>query len=314
MRSFAVSIILLSAVTLGTMPVPISCADGTFQSGGLLEAPQAIAEAWLRFHETDLCQEMDAVFVFNKRGVEIWCRFENEKEYQKLKDLFEPLRGSCRIDMYPTHPVDDKESRDDLNPPASLWENYELRSYLGDPFARAKERLRLDTFDNMDFPPEDEILKQRLLAYAEQILKWDLEMKRYASDLPALTRLALDPATTPVLRSGAGTIGRMHAQKLKKSLDKLDKSLKHAFPRYEEKRQTSSSRGKYHEVTKTLIDKAVQISVEAQNISWRIHRFVYPKQFAIDLQELRQPGLLDAINDLGVNVSDFQKTLAKSMH
>jgi len=32
--------------------------------------PQKLWEAWLSFHETDLCQEVDALFVFNRSGME----------------------------------------------------------------------------------------------------------------------------------------------------------------------------------------------------------------------------------------------------
>jgi hypothetical protein len=317
MRSLAVRMTLLFAVASGAIPVPVFCADDTFLSKGLLQAPQAIAEAWLRFHETDLCRELDAVFVFNKKGMEVWCRFENERNFEKLQDLLNPLRNSYQIDVYATQSEEDKDSRNGWNPPASLWENYELRSYLGDPFARAREHLSMDTSDNsnnMDIPFPDEVLKQRLLAYAEQIIKWNLQMKRYAAYLPALTLLALDANATPGLKTRARAIGRRHSQELEKDLERLMKSLKHAFPRYKEKERASSQSEKSRNETKTPLDKAVQIALEAQKLSWRIRLFIYPRHFAIDLGELRQPGLLEAINNLEGMASDYQKALSRSMH
>jgi hypothetical protein len=313
MRSFVVSLLLLSAMDFTGMP-KWCCGADMSACRGLLETPQKVREAWLSFHEADLCQKMDAVFVFNKNGMEVWCRIENEKDYQKLQELFQPLRDSYRIDLYATHPAEDSETVDDWNPPASLWENYELRSYFGDPFARAKERLSLEELNNKDFPPPDDILKLRLFVYAEQILKWNLQMKRYAMDLPALTRLALDPGVASELRLRAGTVSEAHAQKLEKILDRMKKSLNHAFPRYKEKKDSFSQGEKSVNKKKTPVGSAEQIGVMAQNISWRVNRFVYPKQFAIDLDELRQPGLLDTLSLLEGMASDYQKTLAKSVH
>jgi hypothetical protein len=286
MRSFVASLLLLSAINLTRMPV-LGCGADMSACRGLLETPQKVREAWLSFHEADLCQKMDAVFVFNKNGMEVWCRIENEKDYQKLQELFQPLRDSYRIDLYATHPAEDSESVDDWNPPASLWENYELRSYFGDPFARARERLSLEELNNKDFPPPDDILKLRLFVYAEQILKWNMQMKRYAVDLPALTRLALDLGITSELRLRAGTISKAHAQKLEKNLDKMKKSLKHAFPGYKEKKSSFSRGEKSVNEGKTPLGSAEQIDVMAQNVSWRVNRFVYPKQFAIDLSRFK---------------------------
>jgi len=43
------------------------------------EVPLQLREGWLRFHEAELCQGVDAVFVFHKKGMEVWCRVEDEK-------------------------------------------------------------------------------------------------------------------------------------------------------------------------------------------------------------------------------------------
>jgi len=312
MHPFLVSLFFLGAISLAA---PAWFSNGTVSSTAPPphDTPQKLVEAWLRFHENDLCQGVDAVFVFNKAGMEAWCQVEDERSYQKLQELMEPLRSSYRIELYATRPPVEKKSAIDTAPPPSLWENYELRSYLGDPFARAKERRNgQDPIPEFDIPPPDEMLKQRLLVYAQQILEWNRKMRRYATDLPVLAAVALDPEISRALSLQAHAACMMHAQGLSKYIGKLAANLKEALPK-------SASRGssrseKYGNAGKDSGDSAEQIFVAAQNVADRVYRFIHPENYTVGLEELRQPGLLQALAGLDKMNQDFQKTLAKPVH
>jgi hypothetical protein len=241
--------------------------------------------------------------------MEIWCQVEDERSYQKLQELLEPLRSSYRIEVYATRPPAEKRSDGDTAPPPSLWENYELRSYLGDPFARAKERRNFDTHSELEIPPLDEMLKQRLLVYAQQTLEWNRKMKRYAMDLPSLAAVAFDHEVSPDLRSQAKAACMTHAQNLSKYIGKLAANLKEALPK-SAKRDTSRSE-KSGNWGKDSGDSPEQISAAAQNVAGRVYHFIHPEDYTVNLEELRQPGLLQALAGLEKMNQDFQKALAK---
>ena len=148
-----------------------------------------LAEAWVRFHESSLCQGLDAAFVFHERAMGITGTVLDEKSYEKFQELLRPLKATYAIEVHLDRPKEDertgekkdKDKDKDDDPPASLWENYELRAFLGDPFARAREREGFDDDLQLRFPPPpDEVLKQRLRVFAERTLAWNSEIERYA--------------------------------------------------------------------------------------------------------------------------------------
>ena len=110
--------------------------NGKLKGVPLRDVAAPLRELWLHFHEEHLCLGVDSIFVFQARGLEIWCRIEDERNYQQLAALVEPLRKSYRIDLYPTHADREKKTTSilDEDPPPSFWTNAELRSYLRDPF------------------------------------------------------------------------------------------------------------------------------------------------------------------------------------
>jgi len=313
MRSFAWLELLLGLVFQAIMPSWLSAGADLREPMGLSDAPKALCRIWLRFHETGLCQGMDAVFVFDKNGMEVWSRIDEKKSFEKLQKLLEPLRATYRIALYPTYPVEDKKREDDWDPPSSLWENYELRASLGDSFARARNSLLFDEDQDRFFFPADDVLKQRLLVYTEQLVKRSRKVERYATGLPALADAATDPAILPDLRSKAAQIGKAHAKNLKKELGKLEKSLKYAFPRAGEEKDSSSGQQPVNERC-SYTDAAKQIAREGQEIAYRVNGFLYPKKYTVDLDELRRPSLLKAIRGLEEMVSNFQKMSAKPVH
>ena len=110
--------------------------------------PRKLQEAWLRFHEVGLCQEVDAAFVFDDSGMKVWSRIGSDRIYLKFQELFAPLRNLYRVELYINRPREEKEAENEDNPPPSLWQNYELRSNLGDRAAQlsvyAEEQITLN--------------------------------------------------------------------------------------------------------------------------------------------------------------------------
>jgi hypothetical protein len=243
--------------------------------------------------------------------MEVWCLVADERSYQRLQELLEPLRDSYRIDLYTTRPAG-KKSDDARDPPPSLWENDELRSYLGDAFGRSKLAPGFATLPEIDVPPLRDTLALRMLAYADQTLEWNRKMKRYALDLPALTRVALDASTAPELRLQALSVCMAHAQNLAKYAGKLEANLTQAFPRPAKADHAFSPPERSSSAGNTPEDWAEKVSVTAQNVARRVYDFIHPEHYAVGLDELRNPGLLKALSALeGTNLS-FQKTLAKA--
>jgi hypothetical protein len=273
------------------------------------DAPEKLIEAWLEFHRSNLCQSMDAVFVFNKKGVEIWCLNKDGKKYKKLQQLFDPLQSSYKIEIYATRPPAPDDSDEDPAPPPSLCENYELRSYLRDPLAQLRDIAEGDDFNKEAVSP-DAVLKQRLIVYAEHVLEWNSRMKQYAADLPELVRTALNPGLKKELRISASAICVGHTKELLGNLRSLVHNLTHAFPKPRKAAAVIKAEDRKHG-NHTLPEFAEHIAVAAKEMSERIHRFIYPDQHTVDLNDLRKPLMLVYIKNLEESVRNFQKELSK---
>ena len=274
--------------------------------------PPEMVQAWLRFHSSELCQELDAEFEFSPAGMEVRSLVEDARGYQKLEELLNPLRRSYTINLHPEYPPEKEESDDkkEKDPPPSLWENYELRSFLGDPFARARESVDFEERPHLNVPPPpDELLKQRLFLYAEQTLDWNRNMERYAKDLPALTRIAVDPAMAPTLRSQANAICRSHLQNMDRYISKLYGHLRSAFPHSDEKGKSGDMPAA---PVRTVVDRADRIADYARTVERRVYHFIHPEHHTVGLGELRQPGLLGSLKILQKMDSDYAKALAKA--
>jgi hypothetical protein len=272
------------------------------------DAPQKLIEAWLRFHKTELCQKIDAVFVYNRVGVEIWCVVTSDKNYRKLRQLFEPLERLYRIELYPTRPPVKKKSENDIYPPPSLSENQELRANLGDPSIHLKDPLEDNLMMDEIFPP-NEILKQRLVAFANQTLEWNRNIKRYAQDLPELISIALDPVGAPGLRAHAQAVCIEHAKNLNKTLRKLRKNMVFAHPKDVEGIPSAPGMEKAETAEGDLPERAERIFAAAQSLGRNVYRFIYPEQHTVDLDELRQSSLIESLRKLEGMVRDFQEKL-----
>lgn len=271
--------------------------------------PRKLQEAWLHFHEAGLCQEVDAAFVFDDSGVKVWSRIGSDRNYLKFQELFAPLRNLYRVELYLNRPREEKEAENGDNPPPSLWQNYELRSNLGDRAAQSsvysEEQITINA------PQTDALLKQRLLVYAVQTLSRNRKMEHYALDLFALARMALDSGIPPDIRSKALAICLTHAKSLEKNIGKLASDLAQAIPGSAKgERGSAQPPGPYTE-NRLLLEEAEQIYAYTQSIARRVYCFIYPEYYTVELEELRNPGLLESLRMLQRMVLEFQKAPAK---
>jgi hypothetical protein len=282
------------------------------------DTPGELVSVWLLFHEAELCLGVHATFSFANGGMQVHGTIEDEKSARKFEEMIAPYRNSYRIEITLNKPAESHKSADeddagsdDRNPPPSLWENYELRSFLGDPLARAKEREGFNEDSQLYFFPTGELLKQRLLIYAQQTLAFNRKMERYAKDLPALTRVALDPERAPVVRAQAYAVCLAHAEGLERFAGKLESNLEEAFPSPRKKEQVIQPE-KSGVTLKTPVDRADYLSEFAQETAKRVYQFIYPEHYAIGLDELRRPSQLDSLKTLQIVVLEFEKELKKA--
>jgi hypothetical protein len=299
---------LIILIALVLLSVWIVCGAERTENMPNEHTPLKLVEAWLRFHESELCQSVDASFLFHDRRMEILYISKDEGMNQKMRELFQSPNGSYQVELLPTLKLKVKKSdADDEGPPPSLFMNNELLDYL-----RERPDLDILPYDSDRLKTDTEYgkwaLKARLTAYAERILEWNRKVKQYAMDLPLLIRVALDPSAASETRLLAVTICTAHAQNLEKSLIKLETDLRQALPKVD-KKERSSKTEKTGKAEKTLMESAEQISEAAQTVVQHIHQFLYPEQHSVTLDELRRPSLLDNLRALEKMVMDFQKAL-----
>jgi hypothetical protein len=268
--------------------------------------PLPLIEAWLRFHESELCQNVDAVFSFDNKGMEVWYISKDEGIHQKLRELFQPPDDSYRVELYPTRKPVEKKALDDEGPPPSIYMNEELRAHLLDgpivlSSSDAEGNRRVSEYRRW-------AINAQLVSWAEQVLEWSRKVQRYAMDLPLLARVALEPSTAPGTRSLAVAVCKVHAQNMGKDLGKLETNLKMAIPQADKKERSSKSE-KPGKAEKPSVESAERISDAAQNIIRHIHRFIYSEQHTVTVEELRQPSLLEDLRSLKRMVLDFQNAL-----
>jgi hypothetical protein len=267
----------------------------------------ALREAWLRFHEAEMCQGIDAVFQFHQKGMEVWCRVEDEKTYQKFLELVEPLRASYEIDLYTTRPLAEKKTIEDNDPPPSIWNNAEIRSYLQDPFGKNPTgggiSIRPASGGERD---ADYFLKQRMLMFAQQTLEWNEKMKRYALDLPDLAQAAFGSDAVPGLRARVVAVSQAHAEGVDKNAERLAENLSHALPKAT-KRFRSTEKDKSPATAASPDTTAEQVANAGQSIARRIYRFIHPQHHTVGLVDLREPSLLESLKTLRNMVDGFQR-------
>ncbi len=287
---------------------------GRLKGVQLRDVAAPLRGVWLSFHEEHLCLGVDSIFVFQPRGVEIWCRIKDERNYQRLTALVEPLRKTYRIDLYPTHADREKitPSIPDDDPPPSFWTNAELRSYLRDPFLARWGLGGGRAQDGSDTGDADPELKRRLKLYGDQILEWQNKMVQLAIDLPSLADAAYGNDIIPDLRNRAREVCSDHAREVGKCAARLAESLDHALPRGTGNTPSAQPAKESHPAPASPPEGALKVSQQAQALGRRILLFLYPQAHTVTLDDLREPNLIDSLKALQQMASDFENSARKA--
>ncbi|MDR1726975.1 MAG: hypothetical protein LBT74_03455 [Acidobacteriota bacterium] len=300
------------------------------------DTPTKLVEAWLEFHSEGLCRELDAVFAFDGAGMEVWCRSEENRSYRKLQRLLQPLQSAYGVELYATIPpgpekLDDGRADDRGDLPPSLLENRELRAHLRplpglnmtqprifeevviNGVRYVRELVISSSLGGALSPAQAErVLRARLFAYARSVLEDGRIMRQYAEDLCELVQTALEPAFDAALRRRAALVCRGHAKDLAKSVEDLRKDLSYAFPKPKEGGGKPSGGGASPRPSSPpeYVAKTAGIAVKARELSSRVYSFVYPTEHTVSLDELRRPGLVDALEAFEAEARDFAKGIA----
>lgn len=275
--------------------------------------PREIRELWLRYHELELCQSLDAVFAFHDTGLEIWCKVEDERSYQRLGELVAPLRDTFTVELYATRPAPEKKSSDEKNPPPSLWNNEEIREFFQDPFAKNASNRPLSI---QTVPPgerdSDHFLKQRMMMFAEQTLELGSMMKRYGADLPDLSRAGFGARADSELKERAAGAARSHASGMDKQAERLIENLAHALPKSTKRGRSPGNTASRRTANAKPEESAIQLADASRAIARRVHLFIHPQTHTVGLVDLKDPSLLESLRTLRRMVVEFQRAAQKS--
>ncbi len=284
------------ALLIAFPAIAVPVRDGSVTPQHASPIPRVLQDFWLHFHETEMCQEIDAVFAFNEHGMEIWCVVDSSGALEKLRERVEPLRRDFRIDLYVTRPHRDEQRPDDRQPPPSLWNNEQLRSHLGEAYGWTP--LGIPGVEEPGVPRDrDFLLKSRLQMFAEQTLELSGRARQYGMDLSELCGVFTDPIVEKEAAARARRIFRAHAASLGRSLAKLDDNLRRALPRPSKAGRQKDR--KQTEPTLPLIKEIVDgITQATELIHRRVFRFIYPSDYTVALDDLKEPDLLESLGEL----------------
>lgn len=261
------------------------------------DTPPDFVEAWLRFHEQQLCESIDAVFVFRPDILEVWMVVDEEKYYEKLRELLAELRAAGRAQIYATRMPPAPKSISERMPPPGLWNNAELRSYLLDPFTEDR-RLTIRPPDEEAFFTGDRFYRQRLTAFADQTLEWNRNLRRDAEDLQALGELAYGSTAEPRLRSRAAAVCRAHIRELDRNADRLIGNLTLATPKGDRRDTGKTAQEPQLSPSASPTAEISRLATVARRVSQQVLRFVYPRAHTVTLEDLREPDLLLSLKSL----------------
>jgi hypothetical protein len=298
------------------------------------DTPPALQEAWLQFHQHNLCQKVDAVFEFPERKMEVWVNSQEEKDRGILLRLLKPLQKSYQIGFHTTQSAIQIGSADIKTPPPSFWENSELTSRLRDSFLSGTgifdqnpqlyptgPAYSSDMMDDQSLPmsapdifpasrSSSTILYQRrLLMFARNTLEYGWKIKRYVTDLPSLAYVAYDPAEAPELRHQALAVCRQHAQELQKYEEKLNKNLLMALPTISGKQPEESPLEKSMVAKASPFDIAVLLTKEAQGLSTAVLQFMYPQNKTVTLADLQNPPIIQSLATIQRITAEFRNSV-----
>ena len=119
MRRFFLTLIIEAVCFAGCAAVAEQL-PGPYNDIPRKDTPRKLQEAWLRFHEGGLCRDVEAAFIFDNGGMQIWSRIESEKDYMRFQGLFAPLGALHRVELYTNRSRQEREPENGNNPPPSF--------------------------------------------------------------------------------------------------------------------------------------------------------------------------------------------------
>jgi hypothetical protein len=268
------------------------------------QTPSALVEFWLRFHETELCQELDSVFSFHGASLEIWCVVGDEKSYRKLLEMAAPLRPACDVTIYPTRQPAGKKKPIEKAPPPSLWNNEELMGTVQNitPWILPSGSSPQSTGGG----GSDDVLKQRLIMYADRLQEWSGKIRRYGPELPQLARLGTAPELSEAQRKRSLALCLAHSQSVDKNAARLIDNIIPAIPK-SNRRADSADKTAKTPIPVSVLEIARGIANLSAISSRGVRSFLYPKEHTVELGDLRDPGLLESLRSLREWISGLQK-------
>jgi len=255
---------------------------------------------------------------------------EENSNYRKLLKIIQPLRNSHAVELYHTRLPKNSGENSRITwtaIPPSIAENRELSTsmwpvVLGDPpraiFVEDSDgnmQLRLvpgsSSAENNAYSTR--IMRSRLVAWANLVLRNNRTMRQYAADIPELLGAAFEPTFGAAMHKRARDICRAHAKDLVKILRELNKNLSRAFPKPSTKtpKKKNAAKKEPPEASSVVLERADRIAAEARVLSGRIYHFIYPSQQTVDLDELQRPGLLASLDALENETRDFEQALTR---
>jgi len=306
---YIISILIFIAVVLAVLPVLTAKTDAiapfSFISSN---APRDIRELYLRFHDRDLCREVDVLFLYDESGLKVWCLVQDRGSYSKLLKMLRQLSVSYPIETYSSRLFSGNESDEKDTLPPSLWESNELRENLLNPSLRFRQNDNSDMLFSMLSPMT--MYRQRLRLFSEETLKRGRELEHYGTELPELTQMAMDQFLDRDLRSLAVQVSIDHCKEMEKLIGKLENNLKYALPDNDTDIE-SEIPVSFKDSASGIQELAVQISEKSRNISRRVYAFIYPEQHTVKLNELRHPDILISMEVLRKMEKEYIKRMER---
>ena len=271
-----------------------------------IQTPQALKNVWLRFHKDNLCQKLDAAFVFEKNRLRVFLNVESPGQERELLKRLKPLQNSYLIELVPVRIQAQDGPPYVLNTPPSFWVNSRL-------VEKIQTSLMMDTpifaeglLSSPITLPEPIRMQQRMLEFSRKTFEYTLKVRRLAAHLSLLARAAYDPDAPADFRRQALEVCRKHARDLEKYAKKLSSNLDEALPEPSPEFNITATTG----TGNNPVDEAFHLSSEAQNTSALIYNFMYPKNFTVDLSNLRNPPLIRSMKKLLQITEEFRNSIS----
>lgn len=307
----------LSILLLGMSSFPFGMPNPSIESTGNYavinrpapETPLRLRDVWLRYHKENLCEKVDAAFLFHEGEMEVVLDSGNEKSSKKLFKMLEPLQDSYPIKLRTVELNTEREIIDIRNPPPSFWLNSKLTGYLRDSFLRNASVVNFGSQPQLPDGTSSIMFGQRMLLFARDTLDYNRKVRLYASHLPSLARAAFDSQVTTDLRKQALEVCQAHIKKLEKYTKKLNGNLVMALPKASKKSKKAAQFENQIMMNASSVDIAVRLANDAEDLSRRVYHFIYPQNHTVEVTDLLNPTILQSLKILQKTTAEFQNSI-----